>query len=160
MISAGPFTLRAKRELVAQENPRCPPFAVRKETRGAFGLWRGRARLRLRAFGKTRSAADRLDIDRFDHQVFGGIDEPETRLMRGFESAAHRRDASRLHFERGVRTGVAQLGAHMQRDIGARDALARNFRDRLVAKLSRQSRDALQRRSAPAALRRPGRGWR
>src|SRR5436309_8419495 len=76
----------AGRKLIAREDGGLMPMAVRIKlcTSSGGGEWRTRGReYRLLEFC---APADRLDRNRFHHQLLGLIDESEARFMRRLEA--------------------------------------------------------------------------
>ncbi len=108
--------LVAGRKLVARVDGRVVPFAVGEEFRAAGRRGEFRARRLALLLPELRAAADRLDRHRLDHQILLAVDEAELRLVGLLERRLHRGERARLHHQRGVGAGVADVRAHMDLD--------------------------------------------
>ena len=85
----GAGDLVARREQIAREYAGVVPVPAGEEARAP--RWRGQGRVGdgLRRLGEFRAAADGFDRHRFDDKLLRGVDEAETRQMRGLEGGLH-----------------------------------------------------------------------
>ena len=135
--------LLSRDERLARIDGGAVPFSAGEEPRAA----RRRRTLCPRQFSRLLledgAAAHGFDRHRLDDQQFLSVDESELRLMRALEAGFHFLQGHQLHLllkgrvrfggfdnQRRVRSRVADVRAHVQRDLVRCDALPGDFLDR------------------------------
>ena len=90
-----------------------------------------------RRVGKFRTATDGFHRNGLHHQIFRGVHEAETGLVRRFECGLHARTirfaslliliGKRWHDQRGIGSRIADVAPDLDANVGRADTLAKNF---------------------------------